>query len=70
MPNKVLLKNFDVVFKQTQAGIEKIGHRSLVEDAKPRVWTRDQVNDLDSIIDTLTLLADSVSELAARVRDD
>jgi hypothetical protein len=26
MPNKVLLKNFDVVFKQTQAGIEKIGH--------------------------------------------
>jgi len=66
-----LLKNFDVVFKQTQAGIEKkIGHRSLVEDAKPRVWTRDQVNDLDSIIDTLTLLADSVSELAARVRDD
>jgi hypothetical protein len=41
-----------------------------VEDAKPRVWTRDQVNDLDSIIDTLTLLADSVSELAAPVRDD
>ena len=41
-----------------------------MEDAKPRVWTRDQVDDLDNIIDTLTLLANSVAELAARVRDD
>ena len=70
MPNKVLLKDFDVMFKQAQAGLEKIGRRSLMEDAKPRVWTRDQVDDLDNIIDTLTLLANSVSELAARVRDD
>lgn len=70
MPSKVLLKNFDVTFKQAQAGLAKIGRRSLMEDAKPRVWTRDQVDDLDNIIDTLTLLANSVAEVAARVRDD
>jgi hypothetical protein len=70
MPNKVLLKNFDVMFKQAQTGLEKTGSRSLMEDAKPRVWTRDQVDDLDNIIGTLTLLANFVSELVARVRND
>jgi hypothetical protein len=70
MPDRVLLKDFDSSRKTAVAMIAKIVRRAEMESAKPTVWTKAQMEDLGTIVETLTYLSRAVGEMAARVRDD
>jgi hypothetical protein len=70
MPNRVLLKNFDVQFRKANALLDRLDARVASESSSPKVWTKEQAADLMLVDDVFTILLNAVSELAARVRDD
>ena len=70
MSDPVQLKNFDKLYKTAVALNDKVGSRFTMEFARPKVWTKGQLDDLGNLLDAVTNIINAVGEMAARVRDD
>ena len=70
MSDPVQLKNFDKLYKSAVALNDKVGSRFTMEFARPKVWTKSQLDDLGNLLDAVTNIINAVGEMAARVRDD
>ena len=65
-----LRRSFDPLLSAAGVKLNQFGSRMTIERARPTVWSKEQLEDLKLLFDGIGHLANALSELAGRVRDD
>jgi len=71
MPASIQLKgNFDRLLRESYDALKSLKHRVELEWARPKMWTKEQIDFLDDLAQSVSRLHSAVTELAAQARDD
>jgi hypothetical protein len=70
MSHAVMLKGFDVKFRQLNSLLDSLEGQLKAENTNPKAWTPEQRAVLSLLLNVLNNFYNVVSELAASVRDD